>query len=175
MIRFLHAGATERQAIAQWLGRAAHEGAALMGETPKPLSWPLTVKIVSAPRNTLTALLLGRIGYHTCTEGPRIIDELEALPDKITRILSQNEHIRRIAEKYAGSQAMMFLGRQFNGPCVRHSPLRRGRLLLPGVFARDRNGYFIRAAADLRASPDHRATARCCRARARRRGRCHWS
>ncbi len=73
---------------------------------------------------TLIALLLGRIRHLSTTEGLRIIEELEALPDKITRILEQNEHIKRIAEKYAKSQAMMFLGRQFNYPIALEGALK---------------------------------------------------
>ena len=73
---------------------------------------------------TLIALLLGRIRHLSTTEGLRIIEELEALPDKIRRILSQNEHIRRIADKYANSQAMMFLGRQFNYPIALEGALK---------------------------------------------------
>lgn len=73
---------------------------------------------------TLIALLLGRIRHLSTTEGLRIIEELEALPDKIRRILSQNEHIRRVAEKYAHSQATMFLGRQFNYPIALEGALK---------------------------------------------------
>jgi glucosamine--fructose-6-phosphate aminotransferase (isomerizing) len=73
---------------------------------------------------TLIALLLGRIRHLSTTEGLRVIEELEAMPEKIERILAQNEHIRRIAEKYAGSQAMMFLGRQFNYPTALEGALK---------------------------------------------------
>jgi glucosamine--fructose-6-phosphate aminotransferase (isomerizing) len=65
---------------------------------------------------TLIALLLGRIRHLSTTEGLRIIEELEALPDKVGAILAQNEHIKVIAQKYAKATAMMFLGRQFNYP-----------------------------------------------------------
>lgn len=73
---------------------------------------------------TLIALLLGRIRHLSTTEGLRIIEELEALPAKVARILEQSEHIRLIAEKYAGSQAMMFLGRQFNYPIALEGALK---------------------------------------------------
>ena len=73
---------------------------------------------------TLIALLLGRIRNLSTTEGLRIIDELEALPDKVARILTQSAHIQRIAEKYSGAHAMMFLGRQFNYPTALEGALK---------------------------------------------------
>ncbi|MEK0451375.1 MAG: hypothetical protein RL088_3643 [Verrucomicrobiota bacterium] len=73
---------------------------------------------------TLIALLLGRMRHLSTTEGMRIIGEIEALPDKVRRILEQTDHIRRIAEKYAKSQAMMFLGRQFNYPVAMEGALK---------------------------------------------------
>jgi glucosamine--fructose-6-phosphate aminotransferase (isomerizing) len=73
---------------------------------------------------TLNALLLGRMRRLSTTEGLRIIEELEALPAKIARILQQSDHIRRIAEKYAHSTAMMFLGRQFNYPVALEGALK---------------------------------------------------
>ncbi len=73
---------------------------------------------------TLIALLMGRIRHQSTTEGLRIIDELEALPDKIASILKANDHIKAIAEKYAHSSAMMFLGRQFNYPVALEGALK---------------------------------------------------
>ncbi len=73
---------------------------------------------------TLIALMLGRMRHLSTTEGLRIIEELEALPGKVSQILKQSEHIRRIAEKYADSTAMMFLGRQFNYPVALEGALK---------------------------------------------------
>jgi len=73
---------------------------------------------------TLIALLIGRIRHMSTTEGLRIIDEIEALPDKVRRILALNDHIKSIAEKYANSTAMMFLGRQFNYPVALEGALK---------------------------------------------------
>ncbi|MDB6035770.1 MAG: glutamine--fructose-6-phosphate transaminase, partial [Verrucomicrobiales bacterium] len=72
----------------------------------------------------LIGLLLGRIRHQSTTEGLRIIDELEALPDKVARILLSNDRIKAVAEKYAGSSAMMFLGRQFNYPVALEGALK---------------------------------------------------
>ena len=73
---------------------------------------------------SLLALLLGRIRHLSTTDGLRIIDELEALPGKVAQILETNERIKEIAEKYADSQAMMFLGRQFNYPVALEGALK---------------------------------------------------
>jgi glucosamine--fructose-6-phosphate aminotransferase (isomerizing) len=73
---------------------------------------------------TLIAFLIGRIRHMSTTEGLAIIDELEALPEKVQRILAQTDHIKSIAQKYAGSTAMMFLGRQFNYPVALEGALK---------------------------------------------------
>ncbi|HEX4086036.1 MAG TPA: glutamine--fructose-6-phosphate transaminase (isomerizing), partial [Chthoniobacteraceae bacterium] len=73
---------------------------------------------------TLVALLLGRIRHLSTSDGIKIIEELEALPDKVRQILKLNDHIRGIATKYASAQAMMFLGRQFNYPIALEGALK---------------------------------------------------
>jgi glutamine---fructose-6-phosphate transaminase (isomerizing) len=73
---------------------------------------------------TLIALLLGRIRHLSTSEGLRIIDELEELPEKVQRILKLDSHIEAIAKKYAHATAMMFLGRQFNYPVALEGALK---------------------------------------------------
>ena len=73
---------------------------------------------------TLLGLLLGRIRHLSHSEGLRIIDELEAIPDKVALILKQTDHIKAIADKYAHAQAMMFLGRQYNYPVALEGALK---------------------------------------------------
>lgn len=73
---------------------------------------------------TLIGLMLGRIRHLSSSEGLRIIDELEAIPDKVRRILAQNDRIKEIAQKYSHAQAMMFLGRQFNYPVALEGALK---------------------------------------------------
>ncbi len=72
----------------------------------------------------LLGLLLGRIRHLSSSEGLHIIDELEAIPAKVAHILEQTDHIKKIAEKYADSKAMMFLGRQFNYPVALEGALK---------------------------------------------------
>jgi glucosamine--fructose-6-phosphate aminotransferase (isomerizing) len=57
-------------------------------------------------------------------EGLAIINELEALPAKVAKILEQTDHIRKVAEKYCKAQSMMFLGRQFNYPVALEGALK---------------------------------------------------
>jgi glutamine---fructose-6-phosphate transaminase (isomerizing) len=73
---------------------------------------------------TLLGLMFGRIRHLSHSEGLHIIDELEALPEKVTRIFEQSDHIKAIAEKYAEAKAMMFLGRQFNYPIAMEGALK---------------------------------------------------
>jgi glucosamine--fructose-6-phosphate aminotransferase (isomerizing) len=73
---------------------------------------------------TLIALLMGRIRHMSPMHGLQIIDELEAIPEKVRRILLLNEHIKALAQKYAHATAMMFLGRQFNYPIALEGALK---------------------------------------------------
>ena len=73
---------------------------------------------------TLIALLLGRIRHLSNTEGTAILRALEAVPDQIAQILEQTNHIKRIAEKYASAQSMLFLGRQYNYPIALEGALK---------------------------------------------------
>src|SRR5271170_5831497 len=60
----------------------------------------------------LLGLLLGRMRFLSATQGREIIAALEALPDQITQVLRQSDHIRAIAEKYRDAGSMLFFGRQ---------------------------------------------------------------
>src|SRR2546430_4614625 len=73
---------------------------------------------------TLISLLLGRIRHQSTSEGIRIIEELEMLPEKLRAVLKLNDHIKAIAHKYADAKAMMFLGRQFNYPIAMEGALK---------------------------------------------------
>lgn len=73
---------------------------------------------------TLLALLMGRIRHQSTSDGIRMIEELEAIPDKIRTILKLNDQIKAVAEKYSYAKAMMFLGRQFNYPTALEGALK---------------------------------------------------
>ncbi len=73
---------------------------------------------------TLISLLLGRIRHQSTSEGIRVIEELEELPEKLRTILKLNDQIRDVAHKYSDAKAMMFLGRQFNFPVAMEGALK---------------------------------------------------
>jgi len=73
---------------------------------------------------TLLGLLLGRIRHLSTSDGIAIMDEMQAIPDKVRSILKQSDYIKSIAEKYSYAKAMMFLGRQFNYPVAMEGALK---------------------------------------------------
>jgi glucosamine--fructose-6-phosphate aminotransferase (isomerizing) len=62
----------------------------------------------------LLAVYFGRQRKMSLITGKRIIDELEAIPEKIRKILEQSEFIKNIAEKYCDARNFAFLGRKYN-------------------------------------------------------------
>ncbi|MEZ0387659.1 MAG: glutamine--fructose-6-phosphate transaminase (isomerizing), partial [Verrucomicrobium sp.] len=73
---------------------------------------------------TLLSFLFGRIHHLSSTDGLELIDELEAIPDKISAILEQADHIKTIANKYADADGMLFMGRQINYPVAMEGALK---------------------------------------------------
>ncbi|MEI6871233.1 MAG: glutamine--fructose-6-phosphate transaminase (isomerizing) [Verrucomicrobiota bacterium] len=73
---------------------------------------------------TLVALLMGRIRNISSAQGLKMLEELEALPEKIRAVLRLSDQIKSIALKYRNSQSMMFLGRQYNYPVALEGALK---------------------------------------------------
>jgi len=73
---------------------------------------------------TLLALLLGRHQNMSLTEGVEAIRALQALPEQVKTVLSQDNHIQAIAEKYYSSSNWLFLGRKFNYPVAMEGALK---------------------------------------------------
>jgi glucosamine--fructose-6-phosphate aminotransferase (isomerizing) len=73
---------------------------------------------------TLLSLLLGRIHHLSSSDGMEMIEELEALPEKMKWILGQTERIKEIAQKYVNAEGMLFLGRQHNYPVALEGALK---------------------------------------------------
>lgn len=73
---------------------------------------------------TLLGMLFGRIHHLSTTDGMEMIDELEAIPDKIASILTQTDRIKAIAEKHANAEGMLFMGRQANYPVALEGALK---------------------------------------------------
>ncbi len=73
---------------------------------------------------TLIALALGRMGNLSSEDGREIAQELQALPEKVERILQQKDQIKAIAEKMAGKANALYLGRGFNYPVALEGALK---------------------------------------------------
>jgi len=72
----------------------------------------------------LIGLLLGRMRYLSTSQGSRLIEALEALPDQIESVLKLSDHIHAIAKKYVEAEGMLFFGRQFNFPVALEGALK---------------------------------------------------
>ena len=73
---------------------------------------------------TLLALLLGRHQKLSLTEGVEAINALSKLPDKMKRVLSQDNHIQAVAEKYFRCSNWLFLGRKYGYPIAMEGALK---------------------------------------------------
>ncbi len=72
----------------------------------------------------LVGLLLGRIRHLSTSQGSRVIEALEALPEQIEQVLKLSDQIRAIAKKYLAVDGMLFFGRQFNFPVALEGALK---------------------------------------------------
>jgi glucosamine--fructose-6-phosphate aminotransferase (isomerizing) len=73
---------------------------------------------------TAIGLLLGRMRHLSTSEGTRIIDALDALPEQIEEVLKLSDQVKAIAKKYASVSGMLFFGRQFNFPVAIEAALK---------------------------------------------------
>src|SRR5438034_5661572 len=62
----------------------------------------------------LVGLSLGRMRHISTSQGSRVIEALEALPDQVESVLKLSDQIRSVAKKYVEAEGMLFFGRQFN-------------------------------------------------------------
>ncbi|MGI9088695.1 MAG: glutamine--fructose-6-phosphate transaminase (isomerizing) [Chthoniobacterales bacterium] len=72
----------------------------------------------------LIGLLLGRMRHLSTSQGTRIIEALEKLPEQIEETLKLSNEIKAIAKKYANAPGMLFFGRQFNYPVALEAALK---------------------------------------------------
>jgi glucosamine--fructose-6-phosphate aminotransferase (isomerizing) len=73
---------------------------------------------------TLLALLMGRMRMLSLLRGQQIIQALEAVPKQIESILTQNDRIKQIAERFWKAKDFFFLGRQYNFPVALEGALK---------------------------------------------------
>ncbi|MBD3368501.1 MAG: glutamine--fructose-6-phosphate transaminase (isomerizing) [Candidatus Eisenbacteria bacterium] len=70
------------------------------------------------------ALMLGRARNISVTEGRRIVDAMERIPEQIAEILSRHESIGEIARKYAHHSNFLYLGRGYHYPVALEGALK---------------------------------------------------
>ncbi|MEE9169910.1 MAG: glutamine--fructose-6-phosphate transaminase (isomerizing) [bacterium] len=72
----------------------------------------------------LISLLLARRKWMSAQEGRKIIHEMQAIPDKIQRILESDEQILELAKLYHESKNFLYLGRGYNFPVALEGALK---------------------------------------------------
>jgi glucosamine--fructose-6-phosphate aminotransferase (isomerizing) len=72
----------------------------------------------------MLALYLGRLRHLSSLQGARMIRELRAVPDTVRRTLSCHDAVQRIAERYAGVNNFLYLGRQYHYPVALEGALK---------------------------------------------------
>jgi len=72
----------------------------------------------------LITVLLGRQRDMSEVTGRRILEELEALPDKVEKVLKNKDNIKKLAEKYKDYDHFMYLGRKYCFPLAEEGALK---------------------------------------------------
>jgi glutamine---fructose-6-phosphate transaminase (isomerizing) len=67
----------------------------------------------------MLGLLLGRVRDLSATQGKRIVEGLQALPDRIAEVLEQRDAIAAIADRFADAEHMFYIGRVRGWPVAR--------------------------------------------------------
>lgn len=86
-----------------------------------------STKAFTAQVTVLTLMAL-RIAYRKGTISTskfhRLISELEAIPDKVEKVLKTNDAIKKIAEKYVNARNFLYLGRGYSFPVALEGALK---------------------------------------------------
>ncbi|MGL4421810.1 MAG: glutamine--fructose-6-phosphate transaminase (isomerizing) [Gemmataceae bacterium] len=93
----------------------------------------------------MLALYFGRTRHLSTGAGQRIIAELRKLPDQVSQALECHDKVRKIAERFAGANNALYLGRQFLYPAALE-----GALKLKEISYIHAEGY---AAAEMKHGP----------------------
>lgn len=72
----------------------------------------------------MMALLQGRFNHLSVTDGMEVVNGLLHLPDDISRVLKEANHIHAIAAKYAHHDNFLFIGRKYNYPMALEGALK---------------------------------------------------
>ena len=73
---------------------------------------------------TLIALMLGRWRNLSLKDGKKIVDEIDALPEKIKDFLSQSRKVEKFVKYFTNINNSLFLGRQLNYPVALEGALK---------------------------------------------------
>src|SRR5579871_3211994 len=72
----------------------------------------------------LLALFLGRMHHLSSIQGSQMVEELRAMPDLIRRTFACHDAVQAIAERYAGVNNFLYLGRQYLYPVALEGALK---------------------------------------------------
>ncbi|MDD5251839.1 MAG: glutamine--fructose-6-phosphate transaminase (isomerizing) [Patescibacteria group bacterium] len=72
----------------------------------------------------LLAMHLGRQRRLSLAAGQRLAEELASLPEKVERLLEQDEAIRLLAKKYSRYPSFLYIGRKYNAPLANEGALK---------------------------------------------------
>jgi glucosamine--fructose-6-phosphate aminotransferase (isomerizing) len=72
----------------------------------------------------MLALYFGRLRHLSSIQGMKMIRKLRAMPDILRKTLSCHDAVRRIAERYAGVNNFLYLGRQYHYPVALEGALK---------------------------------------------------
>src|SRR5262245_1087223 len=73
---------------------------------------------------TLVTLFLARRRFMSPDQCAEYLKALDSIPDKIEKVLSQDDKIRRVTEKYVERENWLFLGRGYNYPTALEGALK---------------------------------------------------
>ncbi len=72
----------------------------------------------------LITAMIARKRFMSVVDGKQLIDDLLLIPEKVQRILDQNDYIKKLAGKFKDSQNFLYLGRGFNFPVALEGALK---------------------------------------------------
>ena len=72
----------------------------------------------------LITLMIARRKHMSVVQGKQMIDDLLLIPEKVEKILSQNDKIRELAKEFKSERNFLYLGRGFNFPVALEGALK---------------------------------------------------
>jgi glucosamine--fructose-6-phosphate aminotransferase (isomerizing) len=73
---------------------------------------------------TVLALIALQLSQGKTTRFKPLLNELDKLPQKVEKVLEQEELIKKLAEKYSGYRDFLFIGRGYGYPCALEGSLK---------------------------------------------------